>query len=211
MNIQQKYLTAQEAFNKYGSDDDRFYTSQGLDPEEQKEAINKLNSGRKSVLSETETIEQLQKEQEDIAESFYQTQREAEQGLKEYHKLDKQLAEKTIKETENIEQKVISETEKTITKETAKQEEKLVTKEIGKSAKKSLNTKKLGIGLAIAGGALLVDGLSHKRKAKKQEKEANETYNTLYGQKYNNINYNQNLAYANGITNFSTGHSTYSL
>ena len=37
----------QEAFDKYGPNDDRFYTSQGLDPKKQKEAINKLNSKRK--------------------------------------------------------------------------------------------------------------------------------------------------------------------
>ena len=37
----------QKAFDKYGPNDDRFYTSQGLDPKEQKEAINKLNSKRK--------------------------------------------------------------------------------------------------------------------------------------------------------------------
>ena len=40
-------LTPQEAFDKYGPNDDRFYTSQGLDPKKQKEAINKLNSKRK--------------------------------------------------------------------------------------------------------------------------------------------------------------------
>ena len=45
-NIKPK-LTPQEAFDKYGPNDDRFYTSQGLDPKEQKEAINKLNSKRK--------------------------------------------------------------------------------------------------------------------------------------------------------------------
>lgn len=40
-------LTPQEAFDKYGPNDDRFYTSQGLDPKKQKEVINKLNSKRK--------------------------------------------------------------------------------------------------------------------------------------------------------------------
>lgn len=45
-NIKPK-LTPQEAFDKYGPNDDKFYTSQGLDPKEQKEAINKLNSKRK--------------------------------------------------------------------------------------------------------------------------------------------------------------------
>ena len=44
-NIKQEYikLTPQEAFDKYGPNDDRFYTSQGLDPKQQKEAIEKLN------------------------------------------------------------------------------------------------------------------------------------------------------------------------
>ena len=48
-NIKKEYkiLNPQEAFNKYGPNDDRFYTSQGLDPKKQKEAINKLNSKRK--------------------------------------------------------------------------------------------------------------------------------------------------------------------
>ena len=204
-----EFLTAQEAFNEYGPYDDRFYTSQGLNPNQQKEAINKLNSYRKSVQSETETIEQLQKEQEEIANNFYKSQKEANQIINDYHKLDEQLAEESIKETKNIEQKVISETEEVVTKETAKQEEKLVTKEIGESAKKSLNTKKLGIGLAIAGGALLLGGLSHKKKQNKQEKENNKP--RPYRQGYGNMSYNQDLAYANGITNFSTGHSTYSL
>jgi len=191
-------LTSKEAFEKYGPNDERFYTSQGLNPKQQKEAINKLNSNRKSVQSETETIEQLQKEQEEIANNFYQSQKEANQIIDECHKLDEQLAEKSIKETKNIEQKAISETE-----------EKLVTKEIGESAKKSLNTKKLGIGLAIAGGALLLGGLSHKKKQNKQEKENNKPRS--YRQGYGSMSYNQDLAYANGITNFSTGHSTYSL
>ena len=39
----------QKAFDKYGPNDDRFYTSQGLDPKKQKEAINKLNSKRKPL------------------------------------------------------------------------------------------------------------------------------------------------------------------
>lgn len=195
MNIQQEHLTAQEAFNKYGPNDDRFYTSQGLDPEEQRKAIDSLNANRKSVQSNKEIIEQLQKEQEEIAENFYQSQKEANQIINEYRKLNEQLAEKTIKET--------------VTKETVKQEEKLITKEIGESAKKSLNTKKLGIGLAIAGGALLVGGLSHKNKQNKQEKENNKP--RPYRQGYGSMSYNQDLAYANGITNFSTGHSTYSL
>ena len=44
-NIKQEYikLTPQEAFDKYGPNDDRFYTSQGLDPKQQKESIEKLN------------------------------------------------------------------------------------------------------------------------------------------------------------------------
>ena len=46
-NSEDKKLTPQEAFDKYGPNDDRFYTSQGLDPKKQKEAINKLNSKRK--------------------------------------------------------------------------------------------------------------------------------------------------------------------
>ena len=46
-NVEDKKLTPQEAFDKYGPNDDRFYTSQGLDPKKQKEAINKLNSKRK--------------------------------------------------------------------------------------------------------------------------------------------------------------------
>ena len=46
-NVEDKKLTPQEAFDKYGPNDDKFYTSQGLDPKKQKEAINKLNSKRK--------------------------------------------------------------------------------------------------------------------------------------------------------------------
>ena len=46
-NVEDKKLTPQEAFDKYGPNDDKFYTSQGLDPKKQKEVINKLNSKRK--------------------------------------------------------------------------------------------------------------------------------------------------------------------
>ena len=427
-----EFLTAQEAFNEYGPYDDRFYTSQGLDPNQQREAINKLNSYRKSVQSETETIEQLQKEQEEIANSFYKTQTEAKEIIKEteeklydnlgreidpdkaeflkntkivdsekeqvltlFHKSDsvfdkfdkeklgknssgmsatgayfktdntyvgvnsdgymtqwysnaerifepeKGFTEKEIdtiidefyyglenkekkevkellskndistllekkynghiitgkenyyklynnpetrgfatehltafreekdfydavlnkldyqainkgdtvvildtdtlirandeiknskelndlinnnrpeneritlkhqEESNHIDDIIPNNIEDDVTEEIAKNERRLTTREIGESAKKSLNTKKLGIGLAIAGGALLLGGLSHKKKQNKQEKENNKP--RPYRQGYGNMSYNQDLAYANGITNFSTGHSTYSL
>ena len=51
-NKTSKYLTPQEAFDKYGSNSDEFYTSQGLDPKQQREATSKLNSGR-SIVDDT--------------------------------------------------------------------------------------------------------------------------------------------------------------
>ena len=76
-----KKLTPQEAFDKYGPDDDRFYTSQGLDPKEQRAKINELNSKRKPVVSDEEILKQLHKETEEAAEQFYNTAEEIKNSL----------------------------------------------------------------------------------------------------------------------------------
>lgn len=43
-------LSAIEAFNKYGPDDDRFYTSQGLDPIEQRKLIAEINNRNPEIV-----------------------------------------------------------------------------------------------------------------------------------------------------------------
>lgn len=92
MDEKEKLLTSQEAFNKYGPNDDRFYTSQGLDPKEQKEIINKLNSGRKPKLSDKEVLNQLHKESEESANKFLEISKETKKN---------KLITKKIKKTPN--------------------------------------------------------------------------------------------------------------
>lgn len=53
-------LSPQEAFDRYGPNSDEFYTSQGLDPKQQREAIDKLNSGRKQVDNTPVEVKQFQ-------------------------------------------------------------------------------------------------------------------------------------------------------
>lgn len=72
--IDNKVLTPQEAFDKYGPNDDRFYTSQGLDPVKQKEAVNKLNAGRKPVDSVPIETREFQKKLNELGlteEEYY--------------------------------------------------------------------------------------------------------------------------------------------
>jgi hypothetical protein len=225
---QVKYLTPQEAFDKYGPDDDRFYTSQGLDPKEQRTKINELNSKRKPVVSDEEILKQLHKETEEAAEQFYNTAEEIKNSL---DNISNQLEdiksepkkEPTIKTDTNTEQTVkntveeikpnTEKLENKIITETANNTNKLENRTIQDTAKKSLNTKKLGI--AIAGATIAVAGItamaSSSKKKKDKEEYINKTNNINTNTNNSYIDYSNDLQYANQITSYSRGHSTYSL
>ena len=218
-NITKNVLTPQEAFDKYGPGDDRFYTSQGLDPKEQRAKINELNSKRKPVVSDEETLKQLHKETEEAAEQFYKTTKEAEDIIKEYKQKANsdvskpKISEPKIKkpETQPIKDVNFDDILEDAAKETAEQNSKLTNRTIQNTAKKALNTKKLGIGIAVgatvllAGAAASAANKKDKKEKKKQEEEKLKNTNN------NEIDYSQDLQYAQQITNFSRGHSTYRL
>lgn len=82
-----KYLSSKEAFEKYGLDSDEFYTSQGLDPKEQRKITNKLNSKRNPTLSDKEILNKLHYDTEEAANQFRKTTKEANQIIGEYNKL----------------------------------------------------------------------------------------------------------------------------
>jgi hypothetical protein len=114
-----KKLTPQEAFNKYGPNDDRFYTSQGLDPKEQKEKIDELNSKRKPIKTDKEILdeisnsnskeyERIKKEFEDIGKEIENTKKEIENTKKEIENTKKEI-ENTKKEIENLEKNTTKE------------------------------------------------------------------------------------------------------
>lgn len=169
-----KYLSSKEAFEKYGPDSDEFYTSQGLDPKEQRKIINELNSKRKLKPSEP--------------------------------KIKKS-------ETQSIKDVNFDDILEDAAKETAEQNSKLTNKTIQNTAKKALNTKKLGLGIAIGATVLLAGAAASaaNKKDKKEKKKQEEEKEKLKNANNNEIDYNQDLQYAQQITNFSRGHSTYRL
>lgn len=206
-----EYLLSKEAFEKYGPDSDEFYTSQGLDPKEQRKIINELNSKRKPKLSDKEILNKLHNETEEAAEQFYKTTKEAQDIIREYKQ---KTSEPKIKksETQAIKDVNFDDILEDAAEETAKQNNKLTNKTIQNTAKKALNTKKLGIGVAIGATVLLAGAAASaadKKEKKKQEKEKERLQNTNTNN--NEIDYSQDLQYAQQITNFSRGHSTYRL
>lgn len=224
-NITKNVLTPKEAFDKYGPDDDMFYISQGLNPEEQRKITNELNSKRKPKLSDKETLNKLHNDTKEAANQFYKTTEEANQIIEEYNQLkieeNKPKPEKPIQKPSKPKQEVKKPESKIpenidfndiledTAKETAKQNNKLTSKTIQNTAKKALNTKTLGIAaigatVAVAGAI----GISAHNKNKRKRKKENEY---AYPEDNNYINYNQDLQYADNIVGFSTGHSTYSL
>ena len=204
-------LTSKEAFDKYGPDSDEFFTSQGLDPNEQKQKLSELN--KKQSISEEENLEQLKKETKEAEDAFYETQKEANKIIEDYQKLPKEEIEPPTKietkpqpKVEKVTQEVTEELEEKAVEGVNKLEEKT----IQNTAKEALNMKKLGIGAAIGIGAIAIGKmLAPSKRNETKPKEEKQSY--LYKNKHRNEDYSQNLAYANSITNFSTGHSTYSL
>ena len=231
-------LSLQEAFDKYGPDNDMFYISQGLNPKEQRKITNELNSKRKPKLSDKETLNKLHNDTKEAANQFYKTTEEANQIIEEYNQLKieenkpkpekpiqkpskpKQEVKKPIQEAKKPESKIpenidFSNILEDTAKETAKQNNKLTNKTVKDTAKKALNTKKLGIGLAIGATVLLAGAAgaaAHKKDEKKKEKEKEKREQSQNTNTNNNeIDYSQDLQYARQITNFSRGHSTYRL
>lgn len=121
-----------------------------------------------------------------------------------------EILEDTAKE---IKEQEIKNTEKVITEsKTINTANKLENKTIQNTAKESLNTKNLslfaiGTVVALAGTA----GLIAHEKNKKRDKQNKVHYNEKRQEELSDIDYNNDLQYANQITNFSKGHSTYSL
>lgn len=205
-----EYLSSKEAFEKYDPNSDEFYTSQGLDPKEQRKIINELNSKRKPKLSDKEALNKLHKETEEAANQFYKTTKEAEDIIKEYKQKANYTASKP--ETQSIKDVNFDDILEDAAKETAERNSKLTNRTIQNTAKKALNTKKLGLGIAI-GATVLLAGAAvssvNKKEKKKQEEEKEKLQKTNTNN--NKIDYSQNLQYAQQITNFSRGHSTYRL
>ena len=100
-------LTVKEAFDKYGPNSDEFYTSQGLDPVQQREKIEKLNSNRKSFDNtpvETKEFNQKLKNlgitEEEYYKQFNESLKSKKYKTKKGPKLKQKLTfdEKTLKE-----------------------------------------------------------------------------------------------------------------
>lgn len=96
-----KKLTPQEAFDKYGPNDDRFYTSQGLDPKEQKEKINEINSKRKRVKTDKEILNDISikpEEYDKVENNFKDIANELENLKKNTEEIAKEATESIQKE-----------------------------------------------------------------------------------------------------------------
>ena len=207
-------LSPQEAFEKYGPDSDEFFTSQGLDPIEQRNAINELNSKRKPVVSDEEILNKLHKESEEAAEQFIKTTEESERlieeinvQLEDIHKPELEI--QTIQEPNINFEQVLEETAKETVENST---QKLETKTIQSSAKNALNTKSLGV-IAIGTTAAIagIAGISAYSKNEKKKKKEEQKMPNINESNNKYIDHDNDLMYANQITNFSTGRYTYSL
>ena len=211
-NVEDKKLTPQEAFDKYGPNDDRFYTSQGLDPKEQKEAINKLNSKRKPpeplpdysaddarldkmFAEDKANIESLKKQRK---KPKYKPVKEPE--LKETVKQDKNLEKATNEVFDNFTEN-INNTPKPKVENTPNQSKNIVkpTKNTSKITTKSLGGAGKGaIGLIVAGitGLAIGKALSsdNDNKDKKQDKQVAKQQNISYNNQYIDNQYAMQMA-----------------
>lgn len=211
-NVEDKKLTPKEAFDKYGPNDDRFYTSQGLDPKEQKEAINKLNSKRKppeplpDYSADDARLDKMFAEDKANIESLKKTKKKpkykpvkepkVEETVKQDKNLEKATNEVQDNFTENINNipkpKVENTTKpsKNIVKP-AKNTSKMTTKSLGKAGKGAIGLIVAGItGLAI-GKALSSD---NDNKDKKQDKQVAKQQNISYNNQYIDNQYAMQMA-----------------
>lgn len=156
-NIKQEYkLTPQEAFDKYGQNDDRFYTSQGLDPKEQKEKINELNSKTKPIKTDKEILDDISIKPE------------------EYDKVEnnfKHIANE-LENLKNTTEEIVEETTENIQKELPKKQLTKASTEAIENNVKNINFKKVGkIGAIIGAIGLVSYGIGKHNENKKEEKQ----------------------------------------
>ena len=219
-NAEDKKLTPQEAFDKYGPNDDRFYTSQGLDPKKQKEAINKLNSKRKppeplpDYSADDARLDKMFAEDKVYIESLEKQRKRPnykpvkDPKLKETVKQDNNLEKATNEVFDNFTEN-INNTPKPEVKNTPKPEVKNTpkpSKNIVKPVKNTskMTTKSLGgvgkgaIGLIVAGITGLVVGKAlssdNDNKDKKQDKQVAKQQNISYNNQYIDNQYAMQMA-----------------
>ena len=205
-------LTPQEAFDKYGPNDDRFYTSQGLDPKKQKEAINKLNSKRKppeplpDYSAEDIRLDKMFTEDKAYIESLEKQRKRPNYKpvkgpkLKEVTKKDNNLEKATNEVFDNFTEN-INNTPKPKVKNTPKPSKNIV-KPVKNTSK--MTTKSLGgvgkgaIGLIVAGvtGLAIGKALSsdNDNKDKKQDKRVVKQQNISYNNQYMDNQYTMQMA-----------------
>ena len=205
-------LTSQEAFNKYGPNDDRFYTSQGLDPKKQKEAINKLNSKHKPPESlpdysaDDARLDKMFAEDKAYIESLEKQRKKPKYKpvkgpkLKETVKQDNNLEKATNEVFDNFTEN-INNTPKPKVKNTPKPSKNIV-KPVKNTSK--MTTKSLGgvgkgsIGLIVAGVTGLAIGKvlssDNDNKDKKQDKRVAKQQNISYNNQYMDNQYTMQMA-----------------
>ena len=104
--IGQTILSAREAFDLYGPNDDRFYTSQGLNPEEQKRKTQKLNdatSYEKEKKLKKKTIEK-DVAQNHVGKGTTSSPSQLEQNIKKVEQVVKESINPSKKDTVGIKQ-----------------------------------------------------------------------------------------------------------
>lgn len=151
-----KKLTPQEAFNKYGPNDDRFYTSQGLDPKEQKEKINELNSKRKPVKTDKEILDDISIKPE------------------EYDKVENNFKDiaNELENLKNTTEEIAEEATENIQKELPKKQLTNASTEAIESNIKNIDLKKIGkIGAVVSAIGLGTYAIGKHNKNKKEEKQ----------------------------------------
>ena len=222
INLEDKKITPQEAFDKYGPNDDRFYTSQGLDPKEQKEAINKLNSKRKppeplpDYSADNARLDKMLAEDKAYIESL-----EKQRKRPNYKPVKGPKLKKTIKQDNNLEKATnevfnnfteninntpkpkVNNTPKPKVNNTPKQSKNIVkpVKSSSKMTTKSLGgSGKVAIGLIVAGvtGLAIGKALSSDddNKDKKQDKQIAKQKNISYNNQYIDNQYDIDNQYA---------------
>ena len=209
-NVEDKKLTPQEAFDKYGPNDDRFYTSQGLDPKEQKEAINKLNSKRKPP----EPLPDYSADDARLDKMFAEDKANIESLKKQrkrpnYKPVEEPKPKETVKQNKNLEKATnevqdnftenINNTPKPKVENTTKPSKNIVkpTKNTSKMTTKSLGRAGKGaIGLIVAGmtGLAIGKALSSDEKDKKQDKQVAKQQNISYNNQYIDNQYAMQMA-----------------
>ena len=165
-------LTPQEAFDKYGPNDDRFYTSQGLDPSEQKKKLKQLNKTKQVDIPTDTNMEynDFIKENEQILDKINNIKNDIKPKYKP--KKGPKLKEKINPNTNNL-------SKKKITEAASDAINKISDIKIPKAGKIGLAVAALGIGAYILG--------SNKKENNYQQKPNYQTHVADTSQvKYNN-------------------------